>query len=43
MELTKEEEKIFEEMLKETILKFQEKFNHEPNFFAVYGVEKIIL
>mgnify|MGYP000843592626 FL=1 len=43
MELTKEEEKIFEEMLKETILKFQEKFNHEPNFFTVYGVEKIIL
>lgn len=43
MNLTKEEEKILEEMLKETILKFQEKFNHEPTFFTVYSVEKINL
>lgn len=43
MELSKEEETILEEMLKETILKFQEKYNHEPNFFTVYSIEKIIL
>ena len=43
MDLTKEEEKILEEMLKETILKFQEKFNHEPTFFTVSNVEKIYL
>ena len=43
MELSKEEETILEEMLKETILKFQEKYNHEPSFFTVYSIEKIIL